>query len=150
MKTRLKTIIASFIIAISFVTLVPVTATFAADGCGDAYLIGSGALGQFPAWYNGLTTNVAGNCVVESPTDAGGLSPFIWTIVLNIVQCLTQAAGYIAAIFIIYGGLQFIMNGGETSAVVKARITILNAVIGLVVALVATTIVKFIIGNLTK
>lgn len=147
MKNRLKSFIASFVFALSFMAFVPVTATFAADGCGDAYLIGSGATGMFPAWYNGLTANVGGDCVVRSPTDDGGtISSFIWTIVLNIVQCLIQAAGWIAAGFIIVGGFQFMLNGSDSAAVARGRTTILNAVIGLVIAIVASSIIKLILG----
>jgi len=164
MKRRFTSLIASFLIALTVAGVAPITMTFAttkADCTKGVYLLpgANDAFSSFPAWYNGLLVNDptdASSCVVGSPqnfvskSDPTGVSTFIWTIVLNVIQCLTQAAGYIAAIFIIYGGLQFIMNGGDSNTVAKGRVTILNAVIGLVIALVATTIIKFILGSLLK
>jgi hypothetical protein len=100
----------------------------------------------FPAWYRGLTKD---DCTIKSPTDLDpkkGLQIFIWTIVLNIIEIMLQLVGYISVGFIIYGGFKFITGTGTPDTVVKARTTILNAVIGLVLSIASIGIVNVIAG----
>lgn len=57
-----------------------------------------------------------------------------------------RAAGLVAVGFVIYGGIQYIISQGEPDKTKKAQETVINALIGLVLAIVATVIVQF-IGN---
>jgi hypothetical protein len=97
----------------------------------------------FPAWYRGLQRP---DCSIKSPTEAGGISTFIWSIVLNVIEMMLQAVGYIAVGFIIYGGFKFITGTGTPDTVVKARTTILNAVIGLILSIASIGIVNVVAG----
>ncbi len=56
--------------------------------------------------------------------------------------------GFLAVIFIVVGGLQYIFSGGNPSRTKQARETILYAAIGLVVSGSAYAIVVFITGRL--
>lgn len=95
----------------------------------------------FPAWFHGLTD---GQCNIKSPSKAGGITKFILIIAFNIVDILLQAAAYISVIFIIYGGFRFIVDAGLPDSVVRARKTILNAIIGLVISMMSIGIVNLI------
>jgi TRAP-type C4-dicarboxylate transport system permease small subunit len=103
-------------------------------------------------WYRGLTTVVDGKCVVASPGQAltgGGtldLQGFIWRIVLNVIGMALTAVGYIAFFFILYGGFQFLTGGNNPSQIEKARKTLLNAVIGLIISFGAVAIVNLVFG----
>jgi hypothetical protein len=97
----------------------------------------------FPAWYKGLTD---GNCNIKSPKDAGGLSTFIWTIVLNIIEIMLQAVGYLAVGFIIRGGFKYMTSVGDSSEMAKAKKIIMDAVIGLVISIFSVAIVNLIAG----
>lgn len=55
-------------------------------------------------------------------------------------------AGVIAFFFLLYGGLRFILSGGDKTAVDGARKTITYAIIGLIVVLTSFFIVNFIAG----
>lgn len=102
-----------------------------------------------PPWYRGLTTkDSTGGCAIVSPNDAGGLSPFIWKIVLNIIEIGLVIAGWIALFFIIYGGFLYVTGGGVASQVEKARKSIFNAVIGLVISMGSIAIVNLTFGVL--
>lgn len=57
-------------------------------------------------------------------------------------------AGGIAFLMVIIGGLQYVMSQGEPQATAKAKNTILYAVIGLAVCVLAFTIINFVIGRL--
>jgi len=93
----------------------------------------------FPAWYDGLLDS---NCNIASPGD--NLSGFIWHVVLNLVEIAIMGVGYIATGMVLYGGFLYITSLGASEDLVKARKTILNAVIGLVISIGAIAIVNFI------
>lgn len=106
----------------------------------------------FPVWYRGVVDD---SCNVKSPSELNttttsndGLSIFIWHIVLNIIEIGLVAVGYIAVFFILYGGFQFLTSQGSSDRVVKAKTTITNAVIGLVISLVSSAIINFIMTGL--
>jgi len=71
-------------------------------------------------------------------------------VIWDIVRFLFLALGAVAVIMIIVGGFQYATSQGDYGAVGKAKNTILYAVIGLVVALLAAGIVTFVIDNLSK
>lgn len=109
--------------------------TVAAASCSDSLL-------TFPAWYKGL---LDGNCDIQNPATMG-LSVFIWKIVLNITQMALNLIGYLAVGFIIYGGYKYMLSAGSADGMVKARKTIMNAVIGLVLSIFSIAIVNVIAG----
>lgn len=103
-------------------------------------------------WFRGLAIVKGGQCQIAGPgetLDNGktvDLAGFIWRVALNVIDIGLAIAGYIAFGFILYGGFQFLTGGSNPSQIEKARKTILNAVIGLVIALSAVTIVNLIFG----
>jgi len=100
---------------------------------------------SFPVWYRGLNAS-ADNCELVTPDAVGGIGPFIWRIVLNVIDIGLQLAGYIAVGFILYGGFQFMISQGSPDGSTKARKTILNAVIGLVISIASVAIINLIVG----
>lgn len=133
--------IRNWIAALLFVTtLGGATLTFATPqtayaACGDTLL-------TFPAWYKGLTD---GNCNIKSP-EPGKLGNFIWAIALNIVDMILQLVAYISVGFIIFGGYKYMISAGSPDGMVKARKTITNAVVGLLLSIFSVAIVKVIAG----
>lgn len=94
-----------------------------------------------PPWYRGMTND---DCSIKNPNDLGGISAFIWRIVLNIIQIALVLIAYIAGFFILYGGFLFMTGGSNPSQVEKARKSILNAVVGLAISLSAVAITNFV------
>lgn len=135
----------AFLIASPVAVIATPQTTYAADpgNCETRFL-------GIPPWYRGLTktdSNVDGtnNCTIMSPEEVSpgskdALSIFIWKIVLNVIEMALILAGWIALGFILYGGFLFITSGGNASQVEKARKSILNAVIGLVISIGAIVI----------
>lgn len=64
----------------------------------------------------------------------------------NIINILMFALGTIAVIVIIVGGIKYATADGDQSQLTSAKNTILYAVVGLVVALMAYAIVGFVIN----
>lgn len=71
----------------------------------------------------------------------------ILVLVSNVISILMVVAGFVAIAFIIIGGFTYITSSGDASGIKKAKDTIVNAVIGLVMAMVAFGVVKFITGS---
>lgn len=65
-----------------------------------------------------------------------------------ITDLLLFIVGAIAVIVIIVGAIRYVTSSGDQTAVTSAKNTILFAVIGLVIALMAYAIVKFVVGAL--
>lgn len=75
-----------------------------------------------------------------APTDVNGL-------IKTIVNLLLFVLGAISVIMIIIGGFKYTTSQGDSSSLSSAKNTILYAVVGLVVAIMAYSIVNFVIGQ---
>lgn len=103
--------------------------------------------GIIPKWYQYLPyelSSTTGNCEItlDLRTSAGPTQ--FWFIGLSIVEILLRIAGLLAVIFIIYGGFKLVTSQGEPDAAKAARNTITNALIGVVIAVLGSSIVHFI------
>ncbi len=125
---KVKMIIASLLTAASF-ALVPVTA---------------GAITVIPQCSG--QTAIAGasqSAVCASKSDS------ITTIVKNVISVLFEVIGALSVIMIIYGGIRYVTSAGNAASVTAAKNTIMYALIGLVVAVLAVVIVNFVITGVT-
>ena len=57
--------------------------------------------------------------------------------------------GVMAVIMIIWGGIRYVLSAGNSAALTSAKNTIMYAVIGLIVAILAYTIVNFVINTVS-
>jgi len=103
----------------------------------------------FPAWYRGLTEEKGGECSIAQPKGSDGLSKFIWTIGLNIVEILIQLVAYISVGYILWGGYTYIRTVSNSSNIARGREMIQNAVIGLIISLLAVILVSFAVGRIS-
>jgi hypothetical protein len=121
------------------------------DGGGTGGGDGSGFVGNcteqssfltFPTWYRGLQCEEGGSGapVFSKMSD-------IWTVATNLLDILIQIGGLAAVGFIIYGGIRYILSQGEPEKLQGAKKIIANAIIGLILAITASTIVGFIAGS---
>jgi hypothetical protein len=132
------------------VTTLPLLQTFAASCTKPTFL------GLVP-WYQYLnlsvnkTTNVCTITSFDPSSDGmqlsvlGGHSPFL-LIALAILDDLIRVAALVAVGYVVYGGVQYITSQGSPDQTKKAQQTIINALIGVAVAIVAAALVSF-IGN---
>lgn len=66
----------------------------------------------------------------------------------NIVDTLIFLAGAIAVVVLIIGGIAYVTSTGDAARIKKAKDTILYAVIGLIVAILAYAIISYIIKSI--
>jgi len=69
--------------------------------------------------------------------------------VTTITNVLLFVVGALSVIMLIIGGLRYVVSGGNASAVTAAKNTILYAIVGLIVAFLAYSIINFVLGTLT-
>jgi hypothetical protein len=108
-------------------------------------------LGIIPPWYEYLDSTYnakSGQCDIgigqSSTTDLS--TGKYWLIGLAIIDILVRVAGFVAVIFVIYGGVRYITSSGEPENTKAARETIINALIGVIIALIAVPVVSY-VGN---
>lgn len=70
----------------------------------------------------------------------GGMFQQITTVMLFLV-------GAISVIMLIIGGIRYVVSGGDSTAVQSAKNTILYAIVGIVVSLLAFAVVNFVAGS---
>lgn len=102
-----------------------------------------GSFFDFPTWYRYLpSVQVGSNCVpkVGSLTD-------IWLILAAVIEILLRIAVLVAVGFIVYGGYTFVLSQGDPAKTAEARNTIINALSGMVIAILAATIIGFLAGS---
>lgn len=64
----------------------------------------------------------------------------------SVVNTLIFVVGAISVIMIIIGGLRYTLSGGDSAGIKSAKDTILYAIVGIVVAVIAFAIVNFVIS----
>lgn len=68
------------------------------------------------------------------------------SMIKTVINILLYVLGMVAVIMIVIGGIRYTTSNGDASAVKSAKDTILYSVIGLVVAIMAYSIVNFVVS----
>lgn len=119
---------------------------------GDACNFPPSSFFGFPRWYEYLP----GVQALVDPSNPGSgtncvpqLTNFnnIWLIAAAIISILLRIAALAAVGFIIYGGIGYITSQGDPESTGRAKGTIVNAMVGLAIAVMAAAIVTFIAGR---
>lgn len=110
---------------------------------GIALAIPSPSVGAIDV-FNQACSGTGADTAVCKDKDTDNISPYITTI----VNILLYILGAVSVLVIIISGIYYVISMGDSSAIAKAKNTLLYAVIGLVVALLAYAIVNFVLGGL--
>ncbi|HSW37452.1 MAG TPA: hypothetical protein VLG37_03735 [Candidatus Saccharimonadales bacterium] len=118
--------------------------TLFAANCGGNFL------GLVP-WYAYLKDVDPNTCQIKgftvlSPNKASDFP----LVLVAVVDDLLRIAGLVAVGYIIYGGIQYVISQGNPEHTAKAQATIINALIGLALAIVAVAFVSFLGKTLGK
>ena len=65
----------------------------------------------------------------------------------RITNTILLIVGLISVIMLVYGGLRYILSGGDSKKVTDAKNTVLYAIIGLIISLLAFAIVNFVLNS---
>lgn len=106
-----------------------------------------------PVWYKYLPytyNDKVKACVVGKAPDYRLETSDYTLIGFGVIDILLRLGGLVAVLFVIYGGFQYVISQGEPDNLKKARETVINALIGLAVVLIAAPLVSFIATRLTS
>jgi hypothetical protein len=90
----------------------------------------------------GLVSGGAGACAAEGEADSQ-----LANTVNSLINLFSIIVGAVSVVMIIYGGFKYMTSGGSDDGTKAAKNTILYALVGLVIVLLAQTIVKFVFGK---
>lgn len=98
-----------------------------------------GSFFGLPTWYKYL----------DGRNDPSGCTPVltglgdVWLILLAVIEILLRLAAIAAIVFIIYAGIRYITARGNSDKITSARISIQDALIGLVITIIAIALVSY-------
>ena len=114
-----------------FTSFVIASITLAALSAAQSYAIGTVSQGADSARGTQQPANLFGDTGVFS----------------TISSVLLFIVGAIAVIMIIIGGLRYVISGGDATQVQAAKNTILYALVGIIIAILAYAAINFVIGS---
>lgn len=114
--------------------------TFALLGLGSALLLAPAAPASAIDVFPDCSGKNQDKSVCQSSDDNAS------NLVQDIVNILLFVIGAVAVIMIVIGGLKYTTSNGDQNSITSAKNTILYAVIGLVVAILASAIVNFVVS----
>jgi hypothetical protein len=85
-----------------------------------------------------------------SGTGCGSGQAALSKVVNGVVTIISYVAGLIAIIMIIISGIRFTTSGGDSAKVSAAKTSLIYALIGIAVAVLAQVLVHFVINEATK
>lgn len=129
----------TLIFGLSSVTLAPVMVGTA-----------SAATATNPGCTGDVNSGLAGGAACSQATGTSSNLFGSGGIFQTLANTLIFLVGAIAVLFLILGGLRYVISNGDAKAVESAKNTILYAIIGIVVAILSFAAVQFVIGTFTK
>ena len=132
MKQKLLTIMALLILSLTPILAFAGTGYAATDNCGS-----DNSAKQKINEGIGQTGN---NCEDTGVTNT----------IQGIIKIISYIAGVVAIIMIIVSGFRFITSGGDSGKVASARNSLIYALIGIVVVVLAQVMVNFVFTQATK
>lgn len=112
----------------------------------------------FRPWYYGqvevinetqLDGSVVQRCSVKTPENESEISIFVWSIVLNVLSILFSLIGLLALGFVIFGAYLYVLARGDPGRIAKGKNTVIRALIGLVICILASLIVNTLVTIIT-
>jgi hypothetical protein len=91
----------------------------------------------------GANSAATGDCATAPP------GPSLHDIIARIINIISSLVAVVSVIMIMVGGFRYVTSGGDSNKVGSAKSTITNAIIGLVIAVFAQVIVRFVLSKAT-
>jgi hypothetical protein len=86
-------------------------------------------------------------CLAGDPNELDVPNVTASKIATGVINTLSMVAGVLSVIFLVIGGLRYITSSGNAQRVESAKQTLIYAVIGLILSVLAPVIVGFVIAK---
>ena len=98
-------------------------------------------------WYKYVPTHNVG-AGIGCQLDFGLFSiGTFWLVLAGLLDILLRIGTFVAVFYFIWGGLKMITSQGSPEGIKNARTTMTNALVGLVICVVATQVLSFFMGK---
>lgn len=97
---------------------------------------------------NAPSANSSDVCHAAQAQAASGSNPFIDAVKL-VINIISYVVGFASVIFVIVGALRMILAGGDSKSFAEGRSSVLYAVVGIVVVIIAQSLVVFVLDKVT-
>lgn len=137
----------------SVFSLVSPSVVYASTPQDECENVSSGAIEFIPKWYKYLDARYSVEHGCQLDDDANPNTPFNFAravpkVLLAVFEILMRIVGILTVVFVIYGGFQYLTSTGEPDKAKAARTTIMNALVGMMIAIFATVIVNVVGRNI--
>lgn len=112
----------------------------------------NGSFFGLPTWYKYLegqavdSINITGQSVQACSPIISGIGD-VWKIVAAVIDMLLRVAILVAIGFVLFGGVKFMTSQGQPDKIKGAISTVSRALIGLIIAVGAATLVSYVAGK---
>ncbi|HET9098138.1 MAG TPA: hypothetical protein VFN51_00820 [Candidatus Saccharimonadales bacterium] len=89
-------------------------------------------------------------CGISTASGGSASGADFTKVIADVIRIISILVGVIAIIMIIIGGFRYMTSGGDSGKVSSAKNTIVYAIIGLAVAVLAQFIVQFVLGQANR
>jgi hypothetical protein len=152
MKRFIPLTLTSFITLLSLAFVSPLVPTAGAIDVFSGACDGGGTDAAAPGGVGGAADAPAttGGTGSSSSICGAAKQDDVSKIITNVINAILFALGIAAVIMIVLGGIRYTTSNGDSGAITGAKNTILYAVVGLIVAIMAYAIVNFVLDRLGK
>jgi hypothetical protein len=92
----------------------------------------------------------AGVNAPSSSTTCADETTSIGSLVNTVINIISWIVGIAAILMVIVGGFRYVVSGGDSTATSSARNTILYALVGLAIAVIAQVLIHFVFKHVNK
>lgn len=103
--------------------------------CGKSFL-------GLPHWYEYLNVKPSNGCVPQLTS----LNDF-WLIGLAVIEILLRVSIFLGIAYVIYAGIKYSESRGNVDKATSAKNTLIDAITGVIIALIVVSIISFIGGR---
>lgn len=139
MFAKLAVLSVTTLAVLGFTSLSTSTPVMAANCTATSNFLG------FPNWYRGLQCEGETVVMTRGQADLGSV---VTTIILNVVDIAVRVSSLVALGFVIWGGISYMISQGEPGKLARAKDTIFKAIIGMVIATMASVFIGFLVSRL--
>lgn len=135
-------------VAVSGMVNIPVYAaddSLSAENCDPEGKNSSNFL-NFPTWYRGLSCDSSG--ILSLRNNSPGIIAL--TVGLNAIDIMLRLIAMVAIVFLVWGGIQYMLSSGDSAKSAKAQKTVTGAIVGLMIAIVSVSIVTFVVKGISS
>jgi len=86
----------------------------------------------------------------NAPNQCGKKDSDMPLVLVAIVDDLLRIAGIVTIGFVLYGAIQYVTSQGDSQSTARAQGTIINALIGMAIAMISVLVVSYIGNSLSK